>query len=128
MQSCCRNRVWNHLFDYNLNGQQCEMVFAAVAGHLQSLDFTEQHKKWHSCSPVELYTAPVVKFVPEVSEADADNIQSDLTQYHKILVYIAKASLLRPGATQGQSTAGQEGPPTQLGTTSSAVSVACPMA
>lgn len=66
-QSCCRGHVWNQLFDYNLNGQQCEMVFAAVAGHLQSLDFTEQHKKWHSCSPVELYTAPVVKFVPEVS-------------------------------------------------------------
>ncbi len=43
------------------------MVFAAVAGHLQSLDFTEQYKKWHGCAPVELYTAPVVKFVPEVS-------------------------------------------------------------
>lgn len=43
------------------------MVFAAVAGHLQSLDFTDQHKKWHSCNPVDLYTAPVVKFVPEVS-------------------------------------------------------------
>ena len=43
------------------------MVFAAVAGHLQSLEFTEQYKKWHGCAPVELYTAPVVKFVPEVS-------------------------------------------------------------
>ena len=42
------------------------MVFAAVAGHLQSLEFTDQYKKWHGCAPVELYTAPVVKFVPEV--------------------------------------------------------------
>lgn len=65
---CCRARVWNHLFDYNLNGQQCEMVFAAVAGHLQSLDFTSQHKNWTSCSPIDLYTAPVVKYVPEVCE------------------------------------------------------------
>lgn len=42
------------------------MVFSAVAGHLQSLDFPDSHKKWHSCAPVDLYTAPVIKFVPEV--------------------------------------------------------------
>lgn len=42
------------------------MVFSAVAGHLQSLDFPESHKKWHSCPPVDLYTIPVIKFVPEV--------------------------------------------------------------
>jgi len=42
------------------------MVFSAVAGHLQSLDFPDTHKKWHSCAPVDLFTAPVIKFVPEV--------------------------------------------------------------
>ena len=63
--TCCR-RCSNYVFEYNITGQPCEMVFAAVAGHLQSLDFTEQYKKWHGCAPVELYTAPVVKFVPEV--------------------------------------------------------------
>lgn len=62
---CCR-RIQNFAFDYSINGQQCEMVFSAVAGHLQSLDFAESHRKWHSCLPVDLYTAPVVKFVPEV--------------------------------------------------------------
>ncbi|KAL3140647.1 hypothetical protein ABBQ32_005213 [Trebouxia sp. C0010 RCD-2024] len=57
--------IQNYAFDYSINGQQCEMVFSAVAGHLQSLDFTDSHKKWHSCPPVDLYTAPVIKFVPE---------------------------------------------------------------
>ena len=32
-----------------------------------SLDFPAQFKKWHSCSPLELYAAPVVKAVPEAS-------------------------------------------------------------
>lgn len=47
------------------------MVFTSVAGHLLELDFTPQHKKWHSCSPVELYTAPVQKVVPQVRGAGA---------------------------------------------------------
>ena len=43
------------------------MVFAAVAGHLQALEFAEGFKKWHACLPGDLYTAPVHKFVPEVN-------------------------------------------------------------
>lgn len=46
-----------------------DMVFTSVAGHLMELDFTQQHKRWRSCSPLELYTAPVVKAVPDVSGA-----------------------------------------------------------
>ncbi|DBA87673.1 TPA: hypothetical protein ACH3X1_004680 [Trebouxia sp. C0004] len=69
-------RCSNYVFEYNINGQPCEMVFAAVAGHLQSLEFTEQYKKWHGCAPVELYTAPVVKFVPE----DKKDLQRNLEQ------------------------------------------------
>jgi DNA topoisomerase-3 len=45
------------------------MVFTSVAGHLMELDFTAQHKRWRSCNPVELYQAPVVKAVPDVSAA-----------------------------------------------------------
>ncbi len=59
------NPIWD--FQYPLNGQgNCEMVFSSVTGHLMQMDFGLQHKKWYSCSPLELYSAPVLKFVPEV--------------------------------------------------------------
>ena len=42
------------------------MVFTSVAGHLMELDFTDDMKKWRSCSPVDLYGAPVLKKIPQV--------------------------------------------------------------
>ena len=53
-------------FPYNINGGPCNMVFTSVAGHLMELEFGEAHRKWHACSPVELYSAPVFKRVPPV--------------------------------------------------------------
>jgi hypothetical protein len=43
------------------------MVFTSVAGHLMELAFPTQYKKWRGCSPLDLYTAPVIKDVPNVS-------------------------------------------------------------
>ena len=53
-------------FGYNIRGQQCHMLFTSVTGHLMELDFDDRYRKWHSCDPVDLYHAPVRKFVPEV--------------------------------------------------------------
>jgi DNA topoisomerase-3 len=61
------NPIWE--FCYTINGQQCDMVFTSVAGHLMELEFAAQYKRWRGCSPLELYTAPVVKDVPAVSAA-----------------------------------------------------------
>ncbi len=65
---CLRSSSINPLFffQYAVNGAPCDMVFTSVAGHLLELDFTSQHRKWNSCSPDELYTAPVQKVVPQV--------------------------------------------------------------
>jgi hypothetical protein len=41
------------------------MRFTAVAGHLTELEF-EHHHKWHSCAPVELFSAPIKRFVQQV--------------------------------------------------------------
>ncbi len=59
------NPIWE--FGYTIQGTPCDMVFTSVAGHLMELDFTQQHKRWRSCNPVDLYNAPVVKSVPDVS-------------------------------------------------------------
>jgi len=53
-------------FNFTLQGNQCVMSFTSVAGHLMELDFPVSHKGWRSCSPVELFSAPVVKAVPQV--------------------------------------------------------------
>lgn len=53
-------------FNYTISGRPCFMSFTSVTGHLMELDFDERFKKWHSCDPVQLYHAPVRKYVPEV--------------------------------------------------------------
>lgn len=61
------NANWD--FTYALGGRQCQMVFTSVAGHLTELDFPASHKGWRSCSPLELFAAPVHKTVPGVSHS-----------------------------------------------------------
>ena len=45
----------------------------AVRGHLTSLDFPQEYRKWTSCAPVQLYEAPTVKFTSEVNSNNKDN-------------------------------------------------------
>ena len=58
------NPIWE--FGYQLNGRPAEMTFTSVAGHLMELEFAAPFKKWRACGPGDLYSAPVVKFVPQV--------------------------------------------------------------
>jgi hypothetical protein len=67
------NPIWE--FGYTIQDTQCDMVFTSVAGHLMQMDFTQQHRRWHSCNPLELYTAPVVKTVPDVSLCTCQDIR-----------------------------------------------------
>lgn len=53
-------------FPYSINNQLCHMVFTSVTGHLKELEFIDGFKKWHSCSPGDLFHAPVRKSVPQV--------------------------------------------------------------
>ncbi|KAI5673799.1 hypothetical protein M9H77_14163 [Catharanthus roseus] len=52
-------------FNYTINGRPCLMSFTSVTGHLMEIEFDERFKKWHSCDPVQLYHAPIRKYVPE---------------------------------------------------------------
>lgn len=51
------------------------MIFSSVAGHLLELDFESQYKSWRSCSPGDLYTAPVKK---QVSKGEGQKIKRNL--------------------------------------------------
>ncbi|KAK4357599.1 hypothetical protein RND71_023209 [Anisodus tanguticus] len=52
-------------FNYTIRNQPCQMFFTSVTGHLMELEFDDRYRKWHSCDPVDLYNAPVRKYVPE---------------------------------------------------------------
>lgn len=45
----------------------------AVRGHLTSLDFPQQYRKWYACAPVDLYEAPMVKSTSQVKELNNNN-------------------------------------------------------
>lgn len=59
------NRVFE--FEYAIGSQACHMLVTSVTGHLMELEFEDRFRKWNSCDPVDLYDAPVRKFVPEVT-------------------------------------------------------------
>eukprot|EP00898_Chlorokybus_atmophyticus_P007322 jgi/Chlat1/7591/Chrsp63S09151 len=55
------NRVFD--FDYQINGQNMEMMMTSVTGHLMELEFDAAYKKWTACQPVVLFDAHVRKQV-----------------------------------------------------------------
>eukprot|EP00976_Prorocentrum_cordatum_P045863 926345-Prorocentrum_minimum.AAC.4 len=59
---------YNHIYEFPclIRGTQCDVKFTSVAGHLMGVDFDAQHRKWYSCSPIELFSAPISKEVPDV--------------------------------------------------------------
>lgn len=59
---------FNKIYEFDKNIPrfgQSHMIFYSVSGHLLDKDFDNRHRKWHSCDPLELFEAPIVKFVPD---------------------------------------------------------------
>ncbi|WIA41751.1 hypothetical protein OEZ86_009091 [Tetradesmus obliquus] len=80
------NPIWE--FCYTINGQQCDMVFTSVAGHLMELEFAGQYKRWRGCSPLDLYTAPVVKDVPADKAPLKQNLQELARQCQWLVLWL----------------------------------------
>ncbi|KFB52593.1 AGAP010028-PA-like protein [Anopheles sinensis] len=57
------NKIYE--FNYNLHGQSVQMIMTSVSGHLLNLEFLPSFRGWQSCSPEDLFDAPVRKFCPE---------------------------------------------------------------
>ncbi|KAG6394761.1 hypothetical protein SASPL_145351 [Salvia splendens] len=58
---------YNRIFEFNcvVRSQLIQMSFTSVTGHLMELEFDDRYRKWHHCDPVDLYHAPVKKYVPQ---------------------------------------------------------------
>eukprot|EP00775_Hariotina_reticulata_P013627 gene13627-13753_t len=80
------NPIWD--FCYTINGSQCDMVFTSVAGHLMELEFPTQYKKWRGCSPLDLYTAPVIKDVPNDKQHLKEHLQQLARQCQWLVLWL----------------------------------------
>lgn len=68
------NKIYE--FEHNLFNQNVKMAVTSVSGHLLSLDFIGNYKKWQAVNPVSLFDAPIHKFCPD----DYQNIKKTLEE------------------------------------------------
>ncbi|KAF9376415.1 DNA topoisomerase [Podila verticillata] len=78
----------NYEFIYRLgNGNDVEVCMTAVRGHLTSLDFPKEYRKWYSCAPVELYEVPTVKFTSEELLAVERNLLQQAQRSQQVMIW-----------------------------------------
>ena len=54
----------NYYFHGRFLGQNVNVIFTAVAGHLFQINFSGDYSKWNGVNPNDLFTAPIVTTVP----------------------------------------------------------------
>jgi DNA topoisomerase-3 len=85
-QGCSKfNKIYE--FDYNLFNANCKMIFTSVSGHLLSSDFTGPFRGWNSCNPVELFSAPLAKFVPENYDDIRKTLEREVRSCQKLVIW-----------------------------------------
>lgn len=63
------------------------MIMTSVSGHLLALDFSPQFKGWKSCSPLELFDAPITKFCPEDYTNIKRTLQREVRTCDKLIIW-----------------------------------------
>lgn len=83
--------IYNKLYEFKCHvpviGHEVNMIMTSVSGHMTNYDFTSTHSKWHSCNPVELFDAPITKFVPKEFDKVKDNIISALRSCSHLIIW-----------------------------------------
>jgi DNA topoisomerase-3 len=63
------------------------MIFTSVSGHLLSSDFSGTYRGWSSCDPVELFSAPLAKFVPETYDDIRKTLEREVRSCQKLVIW-----------------------------------------
>ena len=58
-----------------------------VSGHLLSLDFGENHRKWNSCDPFALFDAPVVSTVAPDKKSIEQNLINEAKKAQQLMIW-----------------------------------------
>ncbi|CAM9802638.1 unnamed protein product, partial [Phaeothamnion confervicola] len=81
------NRIFE--FECNVMGQQVNMILTSVTGHLKELEFAEPYgKKWHACAPLELFDAPVVKYVKEENKKLQEQLEAEARKADWLILWL----------------------------------------
>eukprot|EP01103_Thecamoeba_quadrilineata_P000936 TRINITY_DN10828_c0_g1_i1.p1 TRINITY_DN10828_c0_g1~~TRINITY_DN10828_c0_g1_i1.p1 ORF type:complete len:959 (+),score=147.26 TRINITY_DN10828_c0_g1_i1:12-2888(+) len=65
-------------FQYNLRGQQCQMLMTSVTGHLMEIEFDPKYKHWSSCEPVALFDVEIHKKVAQTNIQISQTLEREI--------------------------------------------------
>ncbi|KAK7053262.1 DNA topoisomerase [Paramarasmius palmivorus] len=78
---------WIKNYDFNYPYTNSQFTVTAVAGHLTELDFTERHRKWHSCDPFELFDAPTEVCIRDDNKPVERNIFNEAKRADTLMIW-----------------------------------------
>ena len=79
------NKIYE--FEAQLFGRKCSMIMTSVSGHMMALEFTNAYRGWRSCSPVELFDAPLHKHCPDDYQAIKNTIEREMRTCEKLIIW-----------------------------------------
>ena len=82
---------YNYYFEFEarVQGVMSHVVFTSVTGHLYELDFTAEYRRnWAGSDPLELFDAPVVRFIPDSKAALKRNLEEEAKLAHTLVLWL----------------------------------------
>ncbi|KAJ1988705.1 DNA topoisomerase 3-alpha [Coemansia sp. RSA 1358] len=67
----------NFDFEYRVSGNFVRATMTSVLGHIRDINFPQNVRKWTSCDPVQLFSAPIVKTIGEKVADIAKNLEQE---------------------------------------------------
>ncbi|SPO25710.1 related to DNA topoisomerase III alpha [Ustilago trichophora] len=79
----------NYDFQYRMPGVQgmVDMTMTSVRGHLTSADFGPQFKGWHSCSPADLFEAPITTDLSDDAKSIGMNLRVEARNADAVMIW-----------------------------------------
>ncbi|CAG9812556.1 unnamed protein product [Phaedon cochleariae] len=80
---------YNKIYEFSTQvlGEEARMVMTSVSGHLMNYEFTGQYRMWHSCSPLALFDAPVMKTCPPDYERIKKTLEREIVSCQGLIIW-----------------------------------------
>jgi len=75
-------------FKYKIFGQECDMVFTSVIGHLKSTDIKSPNNEWSACQPIDLFHVDIIKFVPDDKKKIEQQLQDEARRADVLILWL----------------------------------------
>ncbi|SNX84481.1 related to DNA topoisomerase III alpha [Melanopsichium pennsylvanicum] len=79
----------NYDFQYKMPGVQgmVDMTMTSVRGHLTNADFGPEYKAWHSCSPADLFQAPITTNLSDDAKSIGTNLRMEARNADAVMIW-----------------------------------------